>query len=71
MLVGEAFAVRGERGDVEGLRGFFEADEAALDQRGQGGVGDAAACEAGAELAEELAAAAAGELGHDGESGCR
>ena len=67
VLVGEAFAVRGERGDVEGLCGFFKADEAAFDEGVDGGVGDAAACEACAEFAEELAAAAAGELGHDGE----
>src|SRR5581483_398194 len=56
-----------ECGDVERLRGVFEADEAALYESVERGIWDSAALQARAELAEQLAAATAGELGHDGE----
>src|SRR5579871_1663469 len=67
VLMRELLAFGVERGDVEGGRRFFEADEAALHERAKRGVRNPALGEAVAELAKKLASAKAGELSHDGE----
>ncbi len=62
VLVGVLFAVGGEAAEVEVFGGIFDGDEVALDEGGEGGVGDVELAEVG----DGHAASGCGEFGEDG-----